>query len=110
MIEELIRWRVWPDGTVQECDGEPPYSHMSDDYMLVDAFTECQALREAATGNCISVADRRSAREQRIEYIKWRYECSREDALRFIELRDKGHSIAESAQLAGIPDPQEQPT
>lgn len=36
-------YRVWPDYTVQETD-EPPYSWMSDDYLLVDAESEEDAV------------------------------------------------------------------
>lgn len=38
-MAELLRYRVWPDGTVQEA-GETPYSWMSDDYQTVEAEDE----------------------------------------------------------------------
>ena len=40
-------WRVWPDGTVQHTD-EPAHSHMSDDYVVVWAYSEAEALSIAA--------------------------------------------------------------
>lgn len=43
---EVIAWRVWPDGTVQEWS-EQPYSHMSDDYWKVMATSEEAALHRA---------------------------------------------------------------
>lgn len=42
------RWRVWPDGTVQDED-DAPHSWMSDDYMLVYAETEDDAREQALT-------------------------------------------------------------
>ena len=49
-MAELLRYRVWPDGTVQEAD-ETPYSWMSDDYQTVEAEDEDEdeedALRKA---------------------------------------------------------------
>ncbi len=36
MEDDLIEFRVWPDGTVQETV-EPPLTHMSDDYRVVQA-------------------------------------------------------------------------
>jgi len=36
---ELIRYRVWPDGTVQEA-WESPHAWMSDDYDYVEALDE----------------------------------------------------------------------
>ena len=40
------QFRVWPDGTVQCCD-EDAYTFMSDDYVVVWAYTEEEA-REIA--------------------------------------------------------------
>jgi len=40
---DLTRYRVWPDGTVQEAH-EEPYHWMSDDYVMVDAVSEEDAL------------------------------------------------------------------
>jgi hypothetical protein len=40
-------YRVWPDGTVQNCEDEEPYNWLSDDYQLVSADDENQA-REIA--------------------------------------------------------------
>ena len=37
------QFRVWPDGTVQDCE-EEPHSHMSDDYAIVWALNEAEAL------------------------------------------------------------------
>ena len=42
----MNRYRVWPDGTVQELSDEP-YSWMSDDYLVVDAEDECDAVVKA---------------------------------------------------------------
>lgn len=39
-------FRVWPDGTVQEAD-QAAYSWMSDDYALVWAYNEDEALNQA---------------------------------------------------------------
>ena len=48
MNEALEKFRVWPDGTVQQMSGsEPIYSWMSDDYMIVEATDEEDALPEA---------------------------------------------------------------
>lgn len=44
----MIRYRVWPDGTVQEAEGTEPYSWLSDDYAVVHAEDEEAALRRAA--------------------------------------------------------------
>lgn len=41
-MDELIRYRVYPDGTVQEA-WEPPHQWMSDDYEYVSATSEKQA-------------------------------------------------------------------
>lgn len=38
-MANMVRYRVWPDGTVQEVS-ETPYSWMSDDYETVDAVDE----------------------------------------------------------------------
>lgn len=43
------QFRVWPDGTVQCRDEDEPYSHMSDDYVLVWAYNDEEALRVATT-------------------------------------------------------------
>ncbi len=43
----LTRYRVWPDGTVQE-GAESPYAWMSDDFEYVDATDEEQAALSAA--------------------------------------------------------------
>jgi hypothetical protein len=40
--EPLTRYRVWPDGTVQE-GSESPHAWMSDDFEYVDAVNEEQA-------------------------------------------------------------------
>lgn len=40
----MFTYRVWPDGTVQECC-EEPYSWMSDDYIYIDADSEEEALQ-----------------------------------------------------------------
>ena len=45
--DPLTRYRVWPDGTVQE-GAESPYAWMSDDFEYVDATDEEQAVLSAA--------------------------------------------------------------
>ena len=45
--DPLTRYRVWPDGTVQE-GAESPYAWMSDDFEYVDATDEEQAALSAA--------------------------------------------------------------
>lgn len=39
---EMSKYRVWPDGTVQDSE-DPPHSWMSDDYLIVDAVDEDSA-------------------------------------------------------------------
>jgi hypothetical protein len=39
-----FQYRVWPDGTVQAVENGPPHSHMSDDFVLVWAADEEEAL------------------------------------------------------------------
>jgi hypothetical protein len=41
----------------------------------------------------------------RVTRIVENYGCSREDAWRFIELRDEGYSQYQAAVMAGIADP-----
>ena len=41
-MANMVRYRVWPDGTVQEA-GESPYSWLSDDYEIVEAEDEEEA-------------------------------------------------------------------
>lgn len=42
MSAPLYRYRVWPDGTVQDLDDEP-HRWMSDDYEVVSAADEEEA-------------------------------------------------------------------
>lgn len=44
-------------------------------------------------------------REERIKRICEKYRCTQEDACRFIDLREEGYSVYESAVKAGIADP-----
>lgn len=44
-------------------------------------------------------------REQRIQNIMDKFHCSREDAIRVIDLRDEGYSICQATLMAGITDP-----
>ena len=44
-MAEFLKYRVWPDGAVQEVS-ETPYSWMSDDYQIVEAEDEEDALRK----------------------------------------------------------------
>ena len=37
-------YRVWPDGTVQSSEDGEPYSWMSDDFMVIHAADEDEAL------------------------------------------------------------------
>lgn len=39
----MTRYRVWPDGTVQDVEDGPAYTFMSDDFMLVEAETAEEA-------------------------------------------------------------------
>lgn len=43
--------------------------------------------------------------EQRIERVMAGYRCSREDAIRYLDLRDEGYSQHQAAVMAGIKDP-----
>lgn len=45
------------------------------------------------------------ARSARIKSIMERYDCSNEDAVRFIDLREEGHTTYEAAVMAGLRDP-----
>lgn len=38
-----VEYRVWSDGTVQE-KSEEPYSWMSDDYCIISASSEAEAI------------------------------------------------------------------
>lgn len=43
-----MKWRVWPDGTVQDCtEGDLPYDWMSDDFQIIEAECETDALLRA---------------------------------------------------------------
>ena len=46
---------------------------------------------------------------QRVDRIVANFRCSREDAWRYIELRDEGHSQYAAKIMAGIADPDEPP-
>lgn len=52
-------------------------------------------------GNCSSFANNRI----RVVNARIYYDCTLEDALRFIELREEGYSVYQSAVLAGLSDP-----
>lgn len=43
----------------------------------------------------------------RLQRIMDHYTCSKADAQRFIDLRDEGYSLTESALMAGLSDPPE---
>lgn len=43
--------------------------------------------------------------EQRIERVLVSYRCNREDAIRYLALRDEGYSQYQAAVMAGIKDP-----
>ncbi len=42
--DEQLAYRVWPDGTVQATEDGEPYSWMSDDFMVIRAADEDEAL------------------------------------------------------------------
>lgn len=42
-MADTVKYRVWPDGTVQE-EHETPYNWLSDDYQIVEAEDEEDAL------------------------------------------------------------------
>lgn len=42
----LLDFRVWPDGTTQLVEDGPPYDFMSDDYMIVTAYDDEDAVRQ----------------------------------------------------------------
>ncbi len=42
--DEQSNYRVWPDGTVQATEDGEPYSWMSDDFMVIRAAGEDEAL------------------------------------------------------------------
>jgi hypothetical protein len=44
LTEACDLYRVWPDGTVQMAEDGAPYSWMSDDYALVLAADEADAV------------------------------------------------------------------
>ena len=44
ITETQVKYRVWPDGTIQSMeDAEEPYSWMSDDFVVVLARSEEEA-------------------------------------------------------------------
>lgn len=45
------------------------------------------------------------ARAARIKNLMERYDCTSEDAVRFIDLREEGHSAYAAAVMAGLNDP-----
>lgn len=45
------------------------------------------------------------ARSERIKNLMERYDCTSEDAVRFIDLREEGHSAYAAAVMAGLTDP-----
>ena len=42
--DAMVSYRVWPDGTVQATEDGEPYSWMSDDFMVIRAADEDEAL------------------------------------------------------------------
>lgn len=42
--DDKLAYRVWPDGTVQATEDGGPYAWMSDDFMLIRASDENEAL------------------------------------------------------------------
>ena len=42
--DATVSYRVWPDGTVQATEDGEPYSWMSDDFMVIHAADEDEAL------------------------------------------------------------------
>ena len=45
-MANMVRYRVWPDGTVQEA-AETPYAWLSDDYGIVEAEDEEETYSKA---------------------------------------------------------------
>lgn len=45
--------------------------------------------------------------DSRLERVMKHYECSAEDAQRYLDLRDEGHSQYAASVMAGIADPHE---
>lgn len=43
--------------------------------------------------------------EQRIQRVMDHYRCDREDAIRYLDLRDEGHNQYAASVMAGIRDP-----
>lgn len=39
-------FRVWPDGTTQLVEDGPPYEFMSDDYIIIAAYDDADAVQK----------------------------------------------------------------
>ena len=95
MNEELEKFRVWPDGTVQQVfEPESIYSWMSDDYQVVDAAgvdqwrksdeTNTADLEEAKTISQVAMATLRNANARQketergsLEWAKYKLESEK---------------------------------
>ena len=49
--------------------------------------------------------EKQKFREERIKRVCAKYNCSQEDACRFIDLREEGHGVYTASVMAGIADP-----
>lgn len=52
IVEMMQEFRVWSDGTVQAVSDGEPFSHMSDDFLIVTAFDSDSALRQYSRWEC----------------------------------------------------------
>ncbi|MNX11325.1 hypothetical protein D3C86_410850 [compost metagenome] len=43
--------------------------------------------------------------QARIERVMQQYDCDREDAVRYVDLREEGYSPYQAALMAGLADP-----
>lgn len=109
---------------VKELGGWPAYA--SNGELIVDAFTEAEKVQLAITPTLKeiqmtnhysdsisryrderveSLEFQQKFREERIKRICEKYDCTQEDACRFIDYREEGYSVHQSAVMAGIADP-----
>lgn len=73
--DPLTRYRVWPDGTVQE-GSESPYAWKSDDFAYVDAVTEEQAhetlkIKELLAANATKMIETADQQPAATESVAW---------------------------------------
>lgn len=46
MDGQFADYRVWPDGTTQLVEDGPPYEFMSDDYIIIAAYDDADAVQK----------------------------------------------------------------